>query len=31
MAALHESPRSDHQLVEGLMRARYDDDGRLKG
>jgi transcriptional regulator len=31
MAALHDSPRTDHRVVEGLMRARYDDEGRLKG
>jgi len=31
MAALHESPRTDHQVVEGLMRARYDDQGGVKG
>ncbi|WP_432876704.1 FMN-binding negative transcriptional regulator [Kribbella sp. CA-245084] len=27
MAALHDSPRTDHQTVECLMRARYDDHG----
>jgi transcriptional regulator len=27
MTALQESSRGDHQVVEGLMRARYDDDG----
>jgi transcriptional regulator len=31
MAALHDSPRTDHQVVEGLMRARYDSDGQVKG
>jgi len=31
MAALHDSPRTDHQVVEGLMKARYDDEGRVKG
>jgi transcriptional regulator len=31
MAALHDSPRTDHQVVEGLMRARYDSDGQMKG
>jgi transcriptional regulator len=31
MTALHDSPRTDHQVVEGLMRARYDDEGRSKG
>ncbi|TCO26346.1 PaiB family negative transcriptional regulator [Kribbella steppae] len=31
MAALHESPRTDHQVVQGLMRARYDDQGGVKG
>lgn len=30
MAALHVSPRSDHQAVESLMRARYDDEGRVR-
>jgi transcriptional regulator len=31
MAALRNSPRTDHQVVEDLMRARYDDQGRTKG
>jgi transcriptional regulator len=31
MTALHDSPRTDHQVVEGLMKARYDDQGRVKG
>ena len=31
MAALHDSSRPDHHAVEGLMRARYDADGRAKG
>jgi transcriptional regulator len=31
MAALQESPRTDHQVVEGLMRARYDNEGQVKG
>ncbi|MFG1815227.1 FMN-binding negative transcriptional regulator [Kribbella sp. NPDC049174] len=31
MAALHDSPRTDHQMVEGLMKARYDDEGRVRG
>lgn len=30
MAALHESPRTDHQAVEDLMRARYDGEGRRR-
>ena len=31
MAALHDSPRTDHTVVEDLMKARYDDVGRVKG
>jgi transcriptional regulator len=31
MAALHDSVRTDHEVVEGLMRARYDSEGRAKG
>ncbi|WP_328523343.1 FMN-binding negative transcriptional regulator [Kribbella sp. NBC_00359] len=31
MAALHDSARTDHQVVEGLMHARYDSEGRAKG
>ncbi|TDW24628.1 FMN-binding negative transcriptional regulator [Kribbella kalugense] len=31
MTALHESPRTDHHVVESLMRARYDEDGRVRG
>ncbi|WP_329474552.1 hypothetical protein OG555_22855 [Kribbella sp. NBC_01484] len=31
MAALHDSARTDHQVVEGLMQARYDSEGRAKG
>ena len=31
MAVLHDSARTDHQVVEGLMRARYDSEGRAKG
>jgi transcriptional regulator len=31
MSALHDSPRTDHQVVEDLMRVRYDADGRVKG
>ncbi len=30
MAALHDSPRTDHQVVEGLMNARYDGQGRVR-
>lgn len=31
MAALHDSPRTDHQVVEDLMRERYDSEGHAKG
>jgi transcriptional regulator len=31
MTVLHDSPRTDHQMVQGLMRARYDGDGRVRG
>jgi transcriptional regulator len=31
MAALHDSPRTDHAVIEDLMRARYDSDGRVRG